>query len=120
MIIMKALPVDVYRCSGADCTNNGVSGRYDRLLVLCDDGFLDVDSDNLPENLFHVVRRTFCGREIYHLEPVVPPKDAGWMMGGNYAATSDSRFSRMTGNYYEAIPIHDRQETWAEYDMLSR
>ena len=39
----------------------------------------------------------------------------GSMMGGNYAATSDSRFSdkieQMLGHhFYGAIPIHDRVE----------
>ena len=37
------------------------------------------------------------------------------MMGGNYAATSDSRFSdkveQMLGHhFYGAVPIHDRVE----------
>ena len=37
------------------------------------------------------------------------------MMGGNYAATSDSRFSdaiaaRLGHNFYGAVPIHDRVE----------
>ena len=41
------------------------------------------------------------------------------MSGGTYASTSDSRWRRATG-LYAAIPIHDRRETWAEYEQLSR
>jgi hypothetical protein len=42
----------------------------------------------------------------------------GPMMGGNYAATSDSRFSEATGQY-GAIAIHDRYETPEQYISLS-
>ena len=116
---MKTLPIDVYR-SYFDGTNNGISSKYDRLLVICDDGFIDVDENNPPENLVKVVRRNFAGREIYHIEPVAAPdKDVGWMAGGNYAATSDSRFSRLVGEMYGAIAIHDRQETQSEYNSYS-
>lgn len=117
----KALPVDVYRSINiGDCTNGGVSSRFDRLLVLCDDGFIDVDMDNPPENLCKVVHRFLFGRDVYHIEPVEEPKGCGWMAGGNFAHTSDSRFSDMCGHQYGALAIHDRQETWEEYDILSR
>lgn len=42
-----------------------------------------------------------------------------FMFGGTFAATSDSRWSKATG-LYAAIPIHDRSETWNEYNLLSR
>ena len=46
--------------------------------------------------------------------------DAGPQMnGGTYASTSDSRWRRAIG-IYAAIPIHDRRETWAEYERYSR
>lgn len=118
---MKALPVSVYRdATPGDCTNNGVSSRFRDLLVICSDGFIDVDEENPPENLCKVVHRFLFGRDIYHIEPVARPKGAGWMMGGNYAATSDSRFSELCGHQYGAIAIHDRQESWKDYDALSR
>ena len=118
---MKALPVSVYRdTDGSDCTNNGVSSRFRELLVICDDGFINVDENNPPENLCKVVKRHLFGRDIYHIEPVERPKGAGWMMGGNYAASCDSRFSRLCGDMYGALSIHDRQESWEMYDRLSR
>lgn len=116
----RALPVDVFRASRVDCTNGGISSVFNELLVLCDDGFREVDLDNPPRNLVKVVRREFAGRDTYHLEPIERPSGAGWMMGGNYAATSDSRFSRLVGGMYGAVAIHDRQESWEQYDMLSR
>lgn len=118
---MKALPVSVYRSARVgDCTNGGVSSRFRDLLVICDDGFIDVDEENPPENLCKVVHRFLFGRDVFHIEPVARPTGAGWMMGGNYAATSDSRFSALCGHQYGAIAIHDRQETWEEYKIMSR
>lgn len=118
--IIKALPVSVYRNGRVDCTNNGVSSRYDELLVVCTDGFVDVDLNNKPENLVVVRKRRMFGQNVYHLEPFFEPKGAGWMMGGNYAASSDSRFSKLIGEMYGAVAIHDRQESWEEYEMYSR
>ena len=120
---MKALPVDVYRDARRgdyDCTNNGISSRFRELLVICDDGFITVDENNPPENLCKVVHRHLFGGDVYHIEPVVPPQGAGWMMGGNYAASCDSRFSELCGHQYGAVAIHDRQESWEMYDLLSR
>ena len=116
-----ALPVYVYRqADGSDCTNGGISSRYDRLLCLCDEGFIDVDLDNPPENLVKVVHREFGDSlSCYHIEPYERPKEIGWMAGGNYAATSDSRFADMVGGIYGAVPVHDRQETQELYDRLS-
>lgn len=119
---MRALSIDVYRDSDrwCDCTNGGISSKFTRLLVLCDDGNITIPDDKeLPENLVRVVKRTFAGQDVYHVEPVAEPNGAGWMMGGNYAASSDSRFSRMIGGMYGAVAIHDRQESWDFYNMMN-
>lgn len=119
--MMKALPVSVYRdATPGDSTNGGVSSRFRDLLVICPDGFLDVDEENPPENLCKVVKRHLFGQDIYHIEPVARPTGAGWMMGGNYAATPDSRFGALCGHQYGAIAIHDRQESWRDYERYSR
>jgi hypothetical protein len=50
----------------------------------------------------------------------------GPMFGGNYADTSDSRFGEAMERtvkgtrFFGAVPIHDRYETWAQYESLSR
>ena len=120
----KLLPVYVYRSRTiGDCTNGGASAKFDTLYVLCDEGFVDADSPEMfakQDSIFQVVPRTFRGMTSYHLEPIVPPHGAGWMDGGNYAASCDGRFSRMVGDMYGAVPIHDRQETWEQYEALSR
>ena len=118
MNMEKALPINVYRTNRlSDCTNSGISSKYDELLLLCDEGFIDVDLDNPPENLVIINVFDFRGEVYDHIEPFVRPNDGcvGWMNGGNIAFTSDSRF-----DCEYPLCIHDRQETQAEYDMLSR
>ena len=116
----NALSIDVYRSAdGRDCTNDGISTRYDELLVLCDDGPHEIDLDDPPENLVRLVKRHLFGSDIYHVEPFARPTGAGWMFGGNYAASSDSRYHRLTFGMYGAVPVHDRQESWPQYEMLS-
>ncbi len=49
----------------------------------------------------------------------------GPMAGGTFAETSDSRFGRairkITGtDFYGALAIHDRYETYSQYESLSR
>ena len=107
---MKALPIDVYRRKGVDCTNDGISSKYDTLLLACDEGFLDVDESDPPENLVKINKRFLGGAYVYRVVPYNKPTGAGWMFGGNFAYTSDSRFHRMLGDVYGAIAIHDRQE----------
>ena len=47
---MRALSISVYRNNRyGDCTNGGISSRYDELLCLCDDGPVVIDPDNPPD-----------------------------------------------------------------------
>ena len=50
--------------------------------------------------------------------------DGVQMMGGTFASTSDSRFQRAVetlggGVSHFAVAIHDRRETWAQYQQYS-
>lgn len=118
-----ALSVDVFRqkrLDDMDCTNGGISGKHDDLIVVNCDGPIDLDNDNMHKAVWlrKGVRRSAI------LVPVYPPKNmVGPMFGGNYA-TGDSRFSaaveRIAGIYiYGAIPIHDRFETASEFRSYS-
>jgi hypothetical protein len=54
------------------------------------------------------------------ITPEVGPVDcAGPMFGGTFGHSSDSRFSKAAG-IYGALPIHDRYESWANYERMSR
>lgn len=110
---MRALPISVYRTARlGDCTNGGITSRYDELLLVCEDGFIKVDEENLPENLVVLVTRHLFGEEYKHLEPYAKPAGLGWMYGGNIACTSDSRFPSQY-----PLKVHDRQETQEQYDL---
>ena len=116
---MRAISIGVYRHGKEDCTNGGISSKFNDLLCLCDDGPIHVDMENPPENLVQIIKRDLFGQVLYHIEPVADPVETGWMMGGNYASSSDARFSRLIGGMYGAVAIHDRQESQELYEMLS-
>ena len=117
---IKALPIYVYRCSRVDCTLGGISSKYDQLLIACPDGHVEIDSENVPENFAMVEMRkpfglmdaipTIYPAEINENGEIVKRGGKWWMMGGNYGATSDSRFSRLINGMYGAVAIHDRYE----------
>jgi len=107
------LLVNVYKTEGRDCTNGGVSSKWNikGLCLTNVSGPFDPCEDYPAAKL---VKQTFGhGSSV----KVIPEEAEGkWtMMGGNYAATSDSRFSdkieEMLGHgFYGAVPIHDRVE----------
>lgn len=111
---MRALPISVYKSNSSDCTNGGITSKYSSLLLVCEDGFIEVDETNPPENLVKVVTRKLFGKEYKHIEPYARPTELGWMAGGNLAYTCDSRFP---SDY--PLSVHDRQETQELYNMLS-
>lgn len=116
---MRALSCSVFRWSKGDCSNKGISSRFNDVLVICDDGPIEIDENNPPENLCKVVTRDL-GFAIYrHIEPYAKPKGAGWMHGGTIIDTSDSRFHRLTGVDYP-LHFHDRDESWEMYNTLSQ
>ncbi len=115
------LYVSVFRpAEGYDCTLNGISSKSKGLCLVNVDGPFNPDMD-------HPAAMLVKGNMPGHVK-IVPAMPDGnrvghwvarreWcMMGGNYAATSDSRFHRavevITGHQsYGAVPIHDRIES---------
>lgn len=114
---MKALPIGIYESKRiGNCSNHGISERFNEILLLCEDGFIEVDMENPPENLCKVVERHLFGETYKHIEPVARPDGCGWMMGGCYVGCSDSRFTEIS---QYPLPLHDRQESQELYDMMS-
>jgi len=129
MAKVMALSVNVYEHKyeifpDNDCTNGGISSRHKTLYLLCEDQekaqkepwyWSKVDEND--ERLVKIVRSTSCGRPYVHAEPVNDPnkREIGYMFGGNFVYTNDSRFPEKY-----PIPLHDRSETWEEYDALSK
>lgn len=116
---MKGLIVSVLRNAEiGDCTNGGLSSKYTSILLV-GEGVPEIfdESENRPT--MKLVRRRLFNRDTdyLHIEPIDDPSPGhvGWMSGGNFAWSSDSRFPN---NY--PISIHDRQETTELYETLSR
>ena len=60
----RALRVEIFESKRfGNCSNNGISSKYDSILLLCEDGPDEVDLDDPPEELCRLVRRTLFGRE---------------------------------------------------------
>ena len=106
-----ALPVSVYRnASYGDCSNGGVSSKYDRLLLIGDgiEGCIavDLDDEEAAKQVIYLERRNIWGKEYPTVYPIANATDGNWrMFGGNFVYTSDSRFPCDF-----PIPIHDRVE----------
>ena len=103
------LHVYVFRNALGDCTNGGISSKAKGLCVINIDGPCEPSPDYPAIELVD-------GHLPGTLRLVPPGYENTWyMMGGNYGATSDSRFSetceKMLGHrFYGAVAIHDRQE----------
>lgn len=107
---IKCLSVNVYRFPFGDCTNGGVSEKFNTLLIPCDDGNETVDLDNPPENFCVIEKRILWGEKHYYIVPYALKQSGRWvMMGGNFAFTSDSRFKECAESW-QPLPIHDRVE----------
>lgn len=138
----KGMLLFVYRpADGNDYTNGGISGQVTRLTVtgirysygfdsttklthpkdeiteLPRDMQVFAPSENAPEVIL-VIRDNGIVRWL-HLEPATPaPGDqTPYMAGGNLATTSDSRWSELAG---QPVEIHDRSDSWALYEQLSK
>jgi len=95
-----------------DCTMGGESSYAKGFTVVNADGPFDPCEDYPAAEL--VMAEPIGGKKILRLIP--ESKKGKWtMFGGNYAGTSDSRFSelceRLLGvNFYGAVAVHDRVE----------
>lgn len=108
------LQIDVYRTAAMiDCTNGGVSSRYDSLTLMNVKGPSE-PTEKAPA-AWLVKHPTVKGVVFIVCEDPATAKRRP-MAGGNYGATSDSRFSEamreMTGfeQWHGAAKIHDRYE----------
>lgn len=121
------LPLTVLRNSLGDCTFGGISSKATQLYLvgIKEEGSKEVTyMENLlkeekklyigysSENCTHVIliKRKLFGQEADYIVPLDLYKSGKWYMaGGNFAYTSDSRFSEITGHRYP-LPIFDRVE----------
>ena len=99
-----------YSSELGDCTNGGESASAKGFTVTNCEGPFE-PCENYPAAEL-VVAEPIGGRKILRLIP--ESKKGKWtMFGGNYATTSDSRFSELCEellgtNFYGAVAVHDR------------
>lgn len=120
---LRGITVSVFRDRAMpDCSRSGISARVDRVVLV---GVAEYDADwNLKltdlvkgtaspspsQPAVVLVKRQFGRRTSVCAQPWgdnVPRH--GWMSGGTYIATSDSRFGEASG-FYGAVSLHDRRE----------
>lgn len=90
-----------------NCSNDGISNRFNSVYVICPDGNHEIDLDNPPENLVIYEEKDFG----FTVHRRFKPYNTGgrWnMFGGTFVYTSDGRFRETFGDY--PIPLHDRYE----------
>ena len=119
------LMVSVYRDSGMyDCTNGGITANHKRLTVVNVPGPFKPTADRpaallvkgpLGDPTVVPAVQDATGEWV----PEKRPGIVGPMAGGNYVATSDSRWRQAVG-FYGAVPVHDRFETVEQYERLSQ
>ena len=115
---MKALTLYVYKNGNDDFSNGGITSRFDTILIESDEGYIDIDENNIPDNFCKVVERQLFGKTYKHIEPYNRPDKGcvGWMSGGCFAYSCDNRYRKIS-DY--PLAIHDRQETQAQYDAMT-
>lgn len=102
--------LDIYRSAAiGDCTANGVSSekRGAIEILLIGEGVPEIFDDDGRLPVLKLVKRNLSGAPYFHCEPADNPERKWYMMGGNYAATSDGRIRALVGG---PLPIHDRWE----------
>ena len=123
------LTVEIYRFPHGDCTNGGISTGHNRLCIVNIDGPTK-PNDGAPAALLVKGNVPGSAKVIPAVEvdgawvAYDDPNRVGPMFGGNIADSSDSRWNtavgRITGAWGAPVHIHDRYETQAQYDALSR
>lgn len=94
-----------------NCSNGGISSKHNAVCLVDVEGPFH-PRDDLPA--VKLVYRTIGGKPYVHAEPVDPPPAGavGWMAGGCFIDSCDSRFPG------RAIPLHDRCESQDLYNSM--
>lgn len=143
---MRGLRLDIYSTGRGNASNGGVSSRCTEVCVVgvvnelsgkrgeirmfkaIEDRVPDRPREafgSTPEVPAAVIVRRRRGTEILlHVEPLIEPEErtgTPFMFGGCYVGTSDSRLRRLVGEgaFYGALSLHDRTETWDQYQSYS-
>jgi hypothetical protein len=110
---LSLLMVSVYKDGDGtiDCSLDGISNRFNRVLIVCPSGNWKM-SDNIAKEIpvVRVVEKDVFGRTYRYVVPTNEDGSANTrgMMGGTFVYCSDSRFRKYLSAY--PLPLHDRFE----------
>lgn len=117
----RFIRVGIYKCGGQDFSNGGLSSHYNYCYLEHEHGNYK-ESEINPDAMIKLEKGAFGSINAKPIKPV-EKGCVGYMMGGCYIASCDSRFSELVekmGGSYGAIALHDRTETYEVYDLMSR
>jgi len=123
---METLFVTVFRPAGfPDCTSNGLSSRVDSSILFSNCTRSEAiawcnEKGKNPDKQFILVPRELWGEDHAYAEPLIKPEGKAQSFGGNFLYTSDSRMYKTGGIYKVPVPIHDRFDTWEDFEAMSR
>lgn len=113
---MKGLRASIYENKEfGNSSNKGISSKVKEVTVV-GEGIPEIFQVNESAPAVKIIKRDIGG-EYLHAEPVEgkDPNTVGWMAGGAFIYSSDSRFP---SKY--PIGLHDRQESEELNNILSR
>jgi hypothetical protein len=127
------LIANIYKHKGQSFSAGGISETADQVTVVNVDGPFEPSPEApavmlVDGNLRGTVRIVPAMQVATWWVPMIgtaaPEGKAGPMYGGTVVGTSDSRFcdavTKLTGVRDRVVDLHDRYETWADYDRMSR
>lgn len=101
----KYIMADILKPGYGDCSNGGITHRFDHVLIECEDG--PIEREEEPENALRLIERKTPAGTFLQLFPLDAEKK-WYMFGGCFAYSSDSRFNRISGG--APLQIMDRYE----------
>lgn len=122
---MNILNVTVFRPAGfPDCTGNGLSSKVNSGFLFMNCTAIDAimwckERGKDPSKQFILVKRELWGEDHAYAEPLIKPNNRAQVFGGNFLYTSDYRMYKTGGTYKVPVPIHDRFETWEEFEAMT-
>jgi hypothetical protein len=95
------LLVNVLRNDTGDFTNNGISSRYDKLLLIGDGIPRIHEANGYP--IISLAKKNFSWMKYIYCKPVSDKNDGDYVMGGNFVWSNVKAFP-----FHHPIALHDR------------
>ena len=116
-IIEKGFIANILDYKDGNFSNGGISKFHKEVTIVSEKPELQIFEIEPKDELVRPIV-VIKNRDGYiYAEPIDAPEGVGWMMGGSFIYSCDSRFRNLLNEY--PIPLHDRQETPEQNRLLS-